>query len=196
MVVARDRRPKLSPDDYFAWEETQSERHEYLDGEVYAMSGGAINHSDISGNVLALLKAHMRGRGCKVLNSDARVNIYGTTDYVYPDLSVTCDDRDKTTLQYITYPCVVVEVLSPATEAYDRGRKFKMYRHNPRLQEYVLVDSEAIEIELFRRTEQDTWKILNYQAGDRVELKALDFTFPIEVIYEDIVFDTANAATS
>ncbi|EKU96518.1 hypothetical protein Lepto7375DRAFT_0524 [Leptolyngbya sp. PCC 7375] len=189
MVAAKEQFPKLTPEDYFAWEETQTMRHEYLDGEVYAMSGGTINHSDISGNILALLKTHMRGSGCKVLNSDARVNIYETTNYVYPDLSVTCDERDKTTTQYITYPCLVVEVLSPTTEAYDRGNKFKMYRRNPGLQEYVLVDSETIAIEIFRRTEQDTWQILNYQAGDVVELTSVNLTFPIEAIYEDIVFE-------
>lgn len=190
MVVVKQQFPKLTPEEYFVWEETQNIRHEYLDGEVYAMSGGTINHSDISGNVLVLLKAHMRGSGCKVLNSDARVNILETTDYVYPDLSVTCDERDKTTTQYITYPCLVVEVLSPATEAYDRGNKFKMYRCNPCLKEYVLVDSESISIEIFRRTEQDTWQILNYQAGDIVERSSVEFTFPVEDIYEDIVFET------
>lgn len=145
---------------------------------------------------LQRLKAHMRGSGCKVLNSDARVNICETTNYVYPGVSVTCDQRDKTTAQYITYPCLVVEVLSPATEAYDRGNKFKMYRRNPCLQEYVLVDSEAIAIEIFRRTEPDTWQILNYQASDVVELTSVDFTFPIDAIYEDIVLDVASTEVS
>lgn len=84
----------------------------------------------------------------------------------------------------------MVEVLSPTTEAYDRGNKFKMYRHNPNLQEYVLVDSEAIAVELFRRTAQDTWQILNYQAGDSVELTSIDLTVSIQAIYEDIVFES------
>ncbi|MEA5466880.1 Uma2 family endonuclease [Leptothoe sp. PORK10 BA2] len=189
MVAAKEQFPKLTPEEYFAWEEQQRDRHEYLNGEVYAMSGGTINHSDISGNFLALLKAHMRGKGCKVLNSDARVSILNSANYVYPDLSVTCDQRDKTTTQYVTYPCLVVEVLSPSTEAYDRGDKFRMYRRNPSLQEYFLVDSETIAIEIFRRTEQDAWQILNYQAGDVVELMSVNLTFPIEAIYEDIVFE-------
>mgnify|MGYP001794260921 CR=1 FL=1 len=188
MVIAREQFPALTPEEYFIWEETQSIRHEYLNGEIYAMSGGSINHSDIAGNILALLKTHMRGRGCKVLNSDARVNIVETTNYVYPDLSVTCDERDKATAQYITFPCLIVEVLSSTTEAYDRGNKFKMYRRNPGLKEYVLVDAESINIEVFRRTAQDAWQILNYQAGDIVELTSVACTFPIEVIYEDITF--------
>ncbi|NJN32653.1 MAG: Uma2 family endonuclease [Synechococcales cyanobacterium RM1_1_8] len=196
MIAAKETFPKLTPEEYFVWEEQQRDRHEYLNGEVYAMSGGTINHSEISINFGAVLKAHMRGSGCKVLNSDARVSILNSTDYVYPDLSVTCDERDKTTKQFITYPCLVIEVLSPSTEAYDRGDKFRMYRQNPNLQEYVLVDSEAIAIEIFRRTAQDTWQIINYQAGDWVDLKSVDLTFPIEAIYEDIVFDSASTESS
>ncbi|NJM57029.1 MAG: Uma2 family endonuclease [Synechococcales cyanobacterium RU_4_20] len=188
MIAAAEPFPQLTPEEYFIWEEQQLHRHEYLKGEVYAMSGGTLNHSEIALNFGAVLKAHMRGRGCKVLNSDARVNIFETRDYVYPDLSVTCDDRDRTTKQFITYPCLVIEVLSPSTEAYDRGNKFKLYRQNPNLQEYMLVDSEAIAVELFRRMAQDTWQILNYQAGDCIELKSVDLTVPIEAIYEDIVF--------
>ena len=188
MVAAREHLPRFTPEEYFAWEEQQLERHEYIDGEVYAMSGGTINHGDIALNFGALLKSHMRGRGCKTLNSDCRVSIVGSTKYVYPDLSVTCDERDQTTAQYITYPCLIVEVLSPGTEAYDRGNKFKMYRRNPSLQEYVLVSADTIEIELFRKTDTDDWRIINYQAGDTVELKSINLTCQIEQIYEDIVF--------
>lgn len=196
MVIAKEQFPKLTPDEYFVWEEQQSCRHEYLSGEVYAMGGGTINHGEIALNFGTLLKNHMRGRGCKTLNSDCRVNILGTTDYVYPDLSVTCDERDKTTKQFITYPTLVVEVLSPGTEAYDRGNKFKMYRRNPSLKEYVLVNSDSIAMEIFRRSDVNTnvdyWQILNYQSGDLVELQSVNLTFPIDQIYEDIVFDSAS----
>jgi Uma2 family endonuclease len=188
MIALKEHSPKFTPEEYFAWEEQQLERHEYIDGEVYAMSGGTIDHGDIAGNFLSLLKAHMRGSGCKTLNSDCRVSIVGATQYVYPDISVTCDDRDKTMSQYITYPCLIVGVLSPTTEAYDRGKKFKMYRRNPSLQEYVLVSVDTIEIELFRKTETDDWRIINYQTGDTVELKSVNLTCQIEQIYEDIVF--------
>ncbi len=188
MVTAREHLPRFTPEEYFVWEEQQLERHEYIDGEVYAMSGGTINHGDIALNFGALLKSHMRGRGCKTLNSDCRVSIVGSTKYVYPDLSVTCDERDKSTAQYITYPCLIVEVLSPGTEAYDRGNKFKMYRRNPSLQEYVLVSADTIEIELFRKIDTSDWRIINYQAGDTVELKSINLICQIEHVYEDIVF--------
>jgi Uma2 family endonuclease len=188
MVTAREHFPRFTPEQYFAWEEQQLHRHEYIDGEVYAMSGGTINHGDIAGNFLALLKIHMRGRGCKTLNSDCRVNIVESNDYVYPDISVTCDDRDKTTPQYIRYPCLIVEVLSPSTEAYDRGDKFRMYRRNPNLRDYLLVDASKMAIDLYRKDESGNWYILNYEAGDSIEFKSIDLTFPIEQVYEDIEF--------
>jgi Uma2 family endonuclease len=188
MVAVRDNSPRLTPEEYFAWEEQQLHRHEYIDGEVYAMTGGTIGHSEIALNFGSLLKAHLRGSGCKTLNSDARVNILESSHYVYPDVSVTCDERDKTTAQYITYPCLVVEVLSPTTEAYDRGNKFKLYRRNPVLQEYVLVNAETIAIEIFRKSDDNKWQIIDHEPGAVVELTSVKLTFPIEQVYEDVVF--------
>jgi Uma2 family endonuclease len=188
MVAAREHLPRFTPEEYFAWEEQQLYRHEYIDGEVYAMSGGTINHGDIAGNFLALLKAHMRGRGCKTLNSDCRINILDSTNYVYPDVSVTCDERDKLTPQYIIYPCLIVEVLSPSTEAYDRGGKFRMYRRNPNLKDYVLVDASKISIDLYHKDDTGNWQIINYEPGESIELKSVNLTFPIEQVYEDIEF--------
>jgi Uma2 family endonuclease len=188
MIAARERLPKFTPEEYFAWEEQQLERHEYIDGEVYAMSGGTQNHSDIALNFGSLLKNHMRGSGCKTFNSDLRIKIFESNKYVYPDLSVTCDNRDKSTPQYITHPCLIVEVLSPSTEAYDRGDKFRMYRRNPSLRDYVLVHTDKIAIDLYRKDEAGNWNIINYEAGDAIELRSINLTYSIEQIYEDIVF--------
>jgi Uma2 family endonuclease len=188
MVAVKDNSPLFTPAEYFAWEEQQLCRHEYIGGEVYAMSGGTIDHSEIAGNFLFLLKGHLQDSGCKTLNSDARVNILETTDYTYPDVSVTCDERDKTTTQYITYPCLIVEVLSDSTEAYDRGNKFYMYRRNPQLQDYVLVSSTEIAIDLYRKNDAGEWTIINYRAGDIVELKSIKLSFPIKQVYRENVF--------
>jgi Uma2 family endonuclease len=98
-----------------------------------------------------LFANHLEGSGCETGNSDLRVNIVETNDYTYPDASVTCDDRDKTTTQYITYPCLIVEVLSDSTEAYDRGGKFRMYRKNPVLKDYLLVSSTRMEMDLYHK---------------------------------------------
>jgi Uma2 family endonuclease len=194
MVAAKDNPPRFTPEEYFAWEEQQLHRHEYIDGEVYAMTGGTVIHSQIASNFNRLLGNHLGGSGCKTLNSDARVNILKSSHYVYPDVSVTCDERDKTTAQYITYPCLIVEVLSASTESYDRGNKFKLYRRNPVLQEYVLVDAETIAIEIFRKTPDNNWQILDHEPGDIVELASVKLTFPIERAYEDVVFPEKNSA--
>jgi Uma2 family endonuclease len=186
MVAIRDNTPRFTPEEYFAWEEQQLERHELIGGQVYAMSGGTKNHSRIALKFGSLLDSHLGNSGCETANSDLKVKIVNSTNYTYPDVSVTCDDRDKTTTKYITYPCLIIEVLSFSTEAYDRGGKFRMYRQNPVLQDYVLVSSEKMEIDLYRKTESGSWEIINYQAGDTIELKSVSLTFPIERIYEGI----------
>ncbi|MFO5529108.1 MAG: Uma2 family endonuclease [Cuspidothrix sp.] len=205
MIAVKDKFPKLTPEEYFLWEEKQLLRHEYLNGELYAMSGGTQNHGRIASNIIFIVKGHLRGSGCQVGNSDCRVNILETKDYVYPDVSVTCDERDRTAIEAIQYPCLIVdisaslnvntersrgvEVLSPSTASYDRGDKFRLYRRNPSLQDYVLVDAEKIAIDLYRKNDLGNWEIFNYQSGDNIELRSIDLSFPIESVYEDIVFD-------
>lgn len=183
---------KLTPAEYFAWEEQQLCRHEYINGEVYAMSGGTQNHSRIALKVAALLDGHLSNSSCRVFNSDCRVNLVGSNDYTYPDASVSCDRRDNTSVQYITYPCLILEVLSDSTEAYDRGNKFFRYRQNPQLQDYVLVSSHEIAIDLYHKSENGRWEIINYRAGDIVELQSVNLSFPIEQAYRGIDFLEAS----
>lgn len=188
MFAVPNQSPKLTPAEYFEWEEQQLCRHEYINGEVYAMGGGTQNHSRISLKVAALLDGHLSNSNCRVFNSDCRVNLLGTDDYTYPDASVSCDRRDETSVQYITYPCLIVEVLSDSTEAYDRGNKFFRYRQNPQLQDYILVSSQEIAIDLYRKSENGRWEIINYRAGDIVELQSVNLSFPIEQAYRGIDF--------
>jgi len=189
MIAVKDKFPKLTPEEYFIWEEQQLLRHEYLNGEVYAMSGGTQNHGRVASNIIFILKGHLRGGGCQVGNSDCRVNIFETKNYIYPDVSVTCDDQDRTAIQAIQYPCLIIEVLSPSTASYDRGDKFRLYRRNPSLQDYVLVDAEKIAIDLYRKNDRGNWEIFNYQSGDNIDLQSIGLSFPIESGYEDIVFE-------
>jgi Uma2 family endonuclease len=189
MMAVQESERYFTPEEYFAWEEQQLERHELIDGRVYAMTGGTRNHSEIAGNFLAIIKPHLRGRGCKTYNSDCRVNILNTSNYIYPDLSVTCDSKDSSSVQYIAYPCLIGEVLSSSTEAYDRGKKFEKYRRNPHLIDYVLVSSEEIAIDIYHKKDTGEWVILSYRPGDLVELKSIDLSLPIEQIYEEVVFD-------
>ena len=186
MIALKDNSPYFTPEEYFAWSEKQLEKYEYIDGEVYAMSGGSKNHSLIAVKFTTLLNNHLENSGCETGNSDLRVNICRTNNYTYPDASVTCDDRDKTTTQYITYPCLIVEVLSSSTESYDRGGKFRLYRKNPSLQDYLLVSSTSIEMDLYHKNDAGEWIILNYKEGDIVELKSISLSFPIEQIYRNL----------
>ena len=166
MIVAKDNAPLLTPKEYFAWEEQQLEKHEYIDGKVYAMSGGSVNHGRIAIRFTALLDAHLDDGTCIPGNSDIKINIAETQNYTYPDASVTCDDRDKSTPNYFTYPCLIVEVLSKSTEAYDRGGKFRMYRQNPVLIDYLLVSSTSIEIDLYHKNDVGDWIIVNAPTHD------------------------------
>jgi Uma2 family endonuclease len=186
MVVAKDNYPQLTPEEYFAWSAKQLEKYEYINGKVYAMSGGSKNHSLISVRFITLFANHLEDSDCETGNSDLRVNIVETNNYTYPDVSVTCDERDKTTTQYITYPCLIVEVLSDSIEAYDRGSKFRMYRHNPSLQDYLLVSSTSIEMDLYHKNDAGDWIIINYQAEDIIELKSINFSFAIAQVYRNL----------
>ena len=192
MIAAKDNAPHLTPEEYFTWEEQQLEKHELIDGQVYAMSGGSKNHSLLAAKFITLFTSHLEGSGCDTATSDLRVNIVGTNNYTYPDVSVTCDDRDKTTTQYITYPCLIVEVLSKTTEAYDRGGKFRMYQNNPVLKDYLLVSSTAIEIDLYHKNDAGQWMIINYGEGDTIELKSINLSFPIEQVYRGLNLEPEN----
>ncbi|MCC5642761.1 Uma2 family endonuclease [Nostoc sp. CHAB 5824] len=192
MIATKDKPTNLTPEEYFAWEVTQLEKHEYINGEVYAMSGGSVNHGRIAIRFTAMFDSHLENTGCITVNSDVKVNIFGSNNYTYPDASVTCDDRDKTTTQYITYPCLIVEVLSASTEAYDRGGKFRMYRQNPALIDYLLVSSTSIEIDLYHKNDAGDWLIINYKAGDAIELKSINLNFPIEQVYRGLTLEPGN----
>ena len=188
MVAIQEHFPKLTPEEYFAWEEHQQVKHEYFDGEVFGMSGGTKEHGRIGLNVTTMLDLHLSEGGCQFFNSDVRVKLQESEKYTYPDASVTCDERDQETSQYITYPCLIVEVLSPSTEAYDRGNKFELYRKSTSLREYMLVSADKIAIDLHQKNDRNRWELIYYRAGDTVELESINLTFPIERIYRGISF--------
>jgi Uma2 family endonuclease len=187
MVASKVNFPQLTPEEYFIWEEKQLEKHEYIDGELYAMSGGSVNHGRIAIKFITIFDTHLENSGCIIGNSDIKINILKTNNYTYPDVSVTCDNRDKNTPNYFTYPCLIVEVLSASTEAYDRGGKFRMYRNNPILQDYLLVSSTSIEMDLYHQKNNDEWIISNYKEGDTIELKSINLSFAIEQVYRGLV---------
>jgi Uma2 family endonuclease len=184
MVAALEHFPRLTPTEYLEWEEQQECRYEYINGEIYAMTGGTVNHGRIAANLIALMVPHLRGSGCLVQTSDVKVAVAESNDYVYPDVSISCDAVDQTATKFISQPCLIVEVLSPSTEAYDRWNKFLLYRRSAALQDYVLVSTHEIKVDLYQRNERGRWEILSYEAGDSIEFRSLNLTLPIEQIYE------------
>lgn len=176
---------KMTVEAYLAWEPHQELRHEFVDGEVLAMAGGTLAHNDIAVNLLTALRPSLRQQGCRINIADAKVTVTPTL-YRYPDLVITCDDRDKVARDAIQYPKLIVEVLSPSTEAFDRGYKLKEYCSLPTLEAYVLVNSTQISIEVYRRSEGRFWLYTAYEPGDIIKLESVDFEFPIELLYEDI----------
>ena len=194
MIAAKENTLHLTPEEYFAWEEQQLEKHEYINGQVYAMSGGSVNHSLIAIRFTTMFDTHLDPSSCITGNSDLKVNILGTNNYTYPDVSVTCDERDKTNTQYITYPCLIVEVLSKSTEAYDRGGKFRMYQNNPALIDYLLVSSTSMEIDLYHKNEAGDWLIINYKPGDTIQLQSINLNFRLEQIYRGLNLEPENGS--
>ncbi len=190
MIAVKENFPKLTPEEFFEWEEQQLEKHEYIDGEIREIGdrskdlhGNRKNHILISVRLSSLLFNHLRGSECETGNSDLRIKVVGSHKYVYPDAVVTCDERDKGNTQFITYPYLIVEVLSKSTEAYDRGGKFRLYQKNPVLQDYLLVSSTSIEVDLYHRNNAGKWLIENYQAGDIIELQSINFNFSVDELY-------------
>ncbi len=143
---------RLTIAEYLEWENQASEKHEYYQGEVFAMSGAKMVHNRISVNFLIALGVRLKGKSCKPFNSDQRIHIPRNTLFTYPDISVVCGNPDTLNDDQwnMLNPSILIEVLSPSTQSYDRGAKFRLYQDIPSLKEYILVSSEKTAIELFR----------------------------------------------
>ncbi len=179
----------ISPEDYLEGERVSPIKHEYIRGEVYAMAGASKAHVTIAGNLFAMLRSHLRGRGCIPYMADMKVQIEAASIYYYPDVTVTCDERDNSSSDedFIRYPCLVVEVLSPKTAAFDRGDKFADYRTIDTLEDYVLINQERMSVECFRRNSEGLWVLHPYSQGEEIYLASVDFHCPIEALYEDVM---------
>jgi Uma2 family endonuclease len=138
---------RLSVEEFLAWEDQQQERHEFVDGEIFAMAGASLNHNLIINNLILALTAQLRRRGCFVFHEGAKV-LTGH-DVVYPDITVVCNTNQSDT-RLIYQPSLIVEVLSPSTESYDRDKKWTLYQQLPSLQTYVLVAQDKHQIDVYR----------------------------------------------
>ena len=176
----------MSAAEYLDWEPTQEERHEYWDGEVVAMTGGTRNHNRVCVNFLKLLDDSLN-LPYEIYILGVKAQVQRGQKYFYPDVVVTCDDRDNDP-QLVQFPCLIIEVLSPSTEALDRGTKFAKYRQFSTLQEYVLVQVEQAGVEVFRRNQQGQWVLSEYGLGDSLLLESVNVEIAIANLYRQIQF--------
>jgi Uma2 family endonuclease len=178
----------MSEDDYLALEARSPERHEYVLGNVYAMTGASLRHNIIAGNVYSVLRAHLRGSPCRTFMSDAKLRVAKTKSYYYPDVMVTCDPRHQSVEPgdtVVDTPRLVVEVLSERTEATDRREKLLAYRSLPSLQEYVLIAQEEARIEIHRREGDIGWQIITLTPGDPVAFASVEWAADFATVYEE-----------
>ena len=181
--MAQHKYSEMDVEDYLILDRNSKNAcYEYLEGDVRMLAGGSPDHSIIIANLTAAIKGPLKGGQCRVYNSDVRLQL-AERRYVHPDIVVSCDQRDRNQKDAIRYPSVVIEVLSPSTEAIDRGRKAVYYRASSTIQEYMMVASEEILIEIHRR-EGEKWTIYTFEADDLVTLTSFNIQFPIADAYE------------
>jgi Uma2 family endonuclease len=179
----------MTPEEYLVAERAAAYKSEYVDSKVRAMSGASEEHNLIAVNVVAALHAQLRTGPCKVYPSDMRVKVSATGSYVYPDVTVVCggaqfeDDKFDTLLN----PTVIVEILSPSTEGYDRGKKFAHYRKLASLMEYVVIAQDAHHVEHYVRRPDDRWMLSEIDGEDGViELPSVDCRLSLADVYEKV----------
>lgn len=170
---------------YLDWEAAQSDKHEYLRGEIFAMVGARREHALVTLALGALFREHLKRGPCQVFVADMKLRVEAADAYFYPDVMVTCDERDRSATLAIEHPCLVVEVLSDTTAAFDRGAKFAAYRQLPSLVEYLLVDIDARRLELYRR-DGARWWLLDDIAGDGLHLESVGLTLHANQAFEDL----------
>ncbi len=204
--IAAYGKKKFTEQEYLEFERASDEKHEYYQGEIFrmqghgellAMSGAGNRHNIIFSNLFGELMIKLKGRTCQPYGPDMRINIPENTLYTYPDISVFCYElpqlpEDKDTA---VNPTVLIEILSPSTREYDRGGKFKLYRDIPTLKEYVLVDSESVNVEIFRLNRNNHWELEELKTPEAsVQFESLVIDIPLKDIYHRIRFATENSS--
>ncbi len=175
--------------DYLAWEAEQTERHDFVNGEVFSMAGAEDRHVTAAGNAYIALRQHFTGTPCHVYMSDMKLHVVARGNYFYPDLFVTCSDTDRQSKLSKSEPTLIIEVLSASTAAYDRGEKFANYRAIPTLKEYVLIDLDKRTVDVHRLGEQGLWVLHPFElaaADSAFSLASADLTITSAQLFADV----------
>jgi Uma2 family endonuclease len=184
-VAIHPHQPEMSLEEFLAWEAEQPTKHEFADGEIFAMAGASRAHGTIALNLAALVRPAIRKTGCQAYIADMKVVPPGQRAVRYPDLVLTCDPRDLEDEQITRFPKLIVEVLSRTTASVDRGQKFEEYRRIPTLEEYVLIDSTQVLVQVLRRG-ADVWTFHEYGPGAAFRLDSVPLDLRVNDLYEDI----------
>jgi Uma2 family endonuclease len=178
----------LTIEEYLQYERSSEQKHEFYNGEVFAMAGAGARHNKIFSNFFIALGIALEGKPCQPYGSDMRIHIPENSLFTYPDISIICGDRIPSEEDENTFirPSVLIEILSPSTQDYDRGGKFKLYRDIPTLKEYILIDSESINIEIFRVNVRLHWELEEYKdLTATLKISSLEVALPLAKIYHD-----------
>jgi len=176
----------FSREDYLEWEAHQPERHEYVAGEVFAMVGVRQIHSMVAGNIFAELHHQLKGKPCRPHAAEMKLMVEAVDAFFYPDVMVSCDERDAKADLYLEHPSLIIEVLSDSTSSYDMGLKFEFYRNIPELKEYALVDPERLKIWLYRKNRAAEWVLHEFQNRVDVLFESVGCRLTQEDIFEGV----------
>ena len=182
---------RMTGDEYLAWEEAQPDRHEYIGGEVYAMTGVRQRHNLIACNAMVFLREALRGTSCRVFMSALKLRIDARDAFFYPDLMVSCDARDRTPEAELAvrHPWFIAEVLSDSTADYNRGAKFAMYRSIATLTHCLLIEQSVPRAELHCKTAQGSWEMQAFGLGDTLRIETPHaLSWPIATLFDDLSF--------
>lgn len=180
-------KPFISTKEYLEQEKASFIKHEYYKGEIFSMAGAGNRHNVIFSNVFIAIGVALKGTNCRPFGSDLRIHIPENTLFTYPDISVICGDIITSPVDpdSAVAPTVIIEILSPATKNYDRGEKFMLYRDIKTLQDYVLIDSESIHIEVFSINQNNRWELKEYKhTNEELFIKSIQFSVLLSDIYE------------
>lgn len=178
-------RTELSLEAFLDWENEQPEKHEFHRGEIFAMVGARRVHAEVLLNIALSLKVQLRGSPCRAYADTVKVQI-GDDTILYPDVFVTCDAVDLRTALIFRSPKIIVEVLSPSTDSYDRGAKFTLYRQIPSLSEYMLVDPDTREVQLFRRNADGLFTVHDLTGDAEIRLDSIECVLRADEVFEGV----------
>jgi Uma2 family endonuclease len=180
------RQAAMTAEEFLVWEAEQPERHDFVDGEVFAMAGAEDRHITASGNVYMALRQYLTGTPCRAYMADMKVAAADDRHFFYPDVIVTCSEADRQSALIKREPTLIVEVLSPSTAAYDLGDKFAHYRQIPALREIAFINLDARRTDVYRKGTDGLWVLHSFDAGANVQFATVDLTITAAALFADV----------